>query len=129
MISQVVHVLRLKHDQSCWIRWTAPSLTAPCKSEKDRIAIFRENAAKTSLPWKVIPTEELLTKGFLARSRAGHGLFSNLRGLEYILAVVTRMAMPLQPRRIKPALNIAGCLALLHAIHLAKPQMTRRRKI
>ena len=57
------------------------------------------------------------------------GLLSNLRRLEYILAVVTRMAVPLQPRRIKAALNIAGCLALLHAIHLAKPQRTRRRKI
>jgi hypothetical protein len=59
----------------------------------------------------------------------GHGPLSNLSGLESILAVVTPMPIPPEPRRLKPALNIAGCLALLHAVHVAKPQKTRRRKI
>jgi hypothetical protein len=57
------------------------------------------------------------------------GPFSNLWGLESILAVVTCMPMPPEPRRLKPALNIAGCLALLHAIHLAKPHNKVRRRI
>jgi hypothetical protein len=58
----------------------------------------------------------LMKKGSLARSRAGvMGLFSRLSRLESALAVVTRM--PPEPRRLKSALNIAGCLALLHAIH------------
>ena len=57
------------------------------------------------------------------------GLFSNLCRLEFILAVIIRMPMPPEPRRLKPARDIAGCLALLHAIHLAKPQKTQRRKI
>jgi hypothetical protein len=57
------------------------------------------------------------------------GPFSNLCRLESILAVVTRMPMPPEPKRLEPALNIVGCLALLHAIHLANPQKTRRRKI
>ena len=57
------------------------------------------------------------------------GLCSNLCGLESILAVVARMPMLREPRRLKPALNIAGCLALLHAIHLAKPHKKVRRRI
>lgn len=40
------------------------------------------------------------------------GLFSNLCRLEFILAVIIRMPMPPEPRRLKPALDIAGCLAL-----------------
>jgi transcriptional regulator with XRE-family HTH domain len=46
--------------------------------------------------------------------------------LKSTLAVVTWM--PREARRLKPPLNIAGCLALVHAIHLAKPQKTQRRK-
>ena len=91
---------------------------------------FSETRLKASSPWKVIPIKELMTKESLARSRAGViGLFSNLCRLESIVAVITRMPMPPEPRRLKPALNIAGCLALLDARHSAKPQKTRRRKI
>jgi hypothetical protein len=57
------------------------------------------------------------------------GHLSNLSGLESILAVVTPMPISPEPRRLKPALNIAGCLALLHALHLAKSQKTRRRTL
>jgi hypothetical protein len=35
--------------------------------------------------------------------------------------------MPPEIKRLKPALNITGCLALMHAIHLAKPKTRRRR--
>jgi hypothetical protein len=57
------------------------------------------------------------------------GLFSNLCRLQSILAVVAQYAHAAGTTRLEPALNIAGSLALLHAIHLAKPQKTRRRKI
>ena len=70
-----------------------------------------------------------MTKGSSLDRERGHGPLSNLCRLETILAVATRMPMPPEPRRFKPALNIAGCLALLHAIHLAKAQKTGRSKI
>jgi hypothetical protein len=57
------------------------------------------------------------------------GHFSNLCRLEFILALVTCMPMSQEPRCLKPALNIAGCLALINAISLAKAHKKVRRRI
>jgi hypothetical protein len=106
------------------------SISSPFLSDITGIA-FRpsRNEVKASSPWKVIPIEELMT-GIppLDRERV-HGHFSNLCRLKSTLALVTYIPMPPEPRCLKPALNIAGCLALLHAIHLAEAHRKMRRRI
>ena len=86
-----------------------------------------KNNGKFGLPGfgKLVKQKRKARTGFNRKM----GQCSNLCRLESILAVIRRMPMPPEPRRLEPALNIAGCLALLHAIHLAKPQKARRRKI
>ena len=71
------------------------------------------HSESASLASEGVPTQS-------ERVRASSLIFPRL---ESTLAVVTRV--PPEIRRLKPALNTAGCRALLHAIHLAKPRGRR----
>ena len=57
---------------------------------------------------------------------APQGFFAYPSGLESTLAVVIKVRQ--QARRLKSVLNIDACLALLHALHLAKPRKAQRRR-